>query len=151
MFSFKVNPRKDLLKDAHNVLHHAWKVYHYRRDVIDPVILETLEKSATKLQETLTDSDSSDKQLSAEKDVLEAALKNCGGRLYPVTFLSENVEVILVAAILAIGIRSFFFQPFKIPTNSMWPTYAGVNEIIYEDPERRRATSAPSPGARTVG
>ena len=34
--------------------------------------------------------------------------------------------MVLVAAILAIGVRSFFLQPFKIPTNSMYPTYAGM-------------------------
>ena len=135
MFSFKSRDRKNLLKDVHNVLHNAWKVYHYRRDVIDAALLEKLEKAAEKLQEALADKNADDKQLALDKDELEAILKKCGGRMYPITFLSENVEVILVAAILAIGIRSFFFQPFKIPTNSMWPTYAGINSVAYESPD----------------
>jgi len=40
--------------------------------------------------------------------------------------LRENVEVFLVAAIVAMGVRTFFFQPFKIPTGSMQPTLYGI-------------------------
>ena len=45
-------------------------------------------------------------------------------KLTPVTWEShwrENVEVILVAIVVAVGIRSYFLQPFKIPTGSMQP------------------------------
>ena len=39
---------------------------------------------------------------------------------------------LLVAAIVVIGIRSFFIQPFIIPTNSMYPTYNGMQPHLYE-------------------
>ena len=35
-----------------------------------------------------------------------------------------------MAAIVAGSIRSFFLQPFKIPTNSMWPTYNGMTAEV---------------------
>jgi signal peptidase I len=40
--------------------------------------------------------------------------------------LRENGESLLVALIVAMAIRTFFLQPFSIPTNSMWPNYRGI-------------------------
>ena len=45
---------------------------------------------------------------------------------YPHAAWRENVEVLLVALAVAMGIRTFFLQPFKIPTGSMQPTLYGV-------------------------
>ena len=41
--------------------------------------------------------------------------------------------MLLVAAIVILGIRSFFVQPFIIPTNSMYPSFYGMTPHIYED------------------
>ncbi len=38
----------------------------------------------------------------------------------------ENAEVALVAIALALGVRAYFLQPFKIPTHSMRPTLLGI-------------------------
>jgi signal peptidase I len=45
---------------------------------------------------------------------------------YPNAVWRENVEVLLVALAVAMAIRTFFLQPFKIPTGSMQPTLFGV-------------------------
>ena len=45
---------------------------------------------------------------------------------YPHPVWRENVEVLLVALAVAMAIRTFILQPFKIPTGSMQPTLFGV-------------------------
>lgn len=40
--------------------------------------------------------------------------------------LRENVEVMFVAIAAALALRAYFLQPFKIPTDSMFPTLYGV-------------------------
>ncbi len=56
---------------------------------------------------------------------------------YPNAAWRENVEVLLVALGVAMGIRTFFLQPFKIPTGSMQPTLFGVTSknLLLEDPD----------------
>jgi signal peptidase I len=54
---------------------------------------------------------------------------------YPNAAWRENVEVLLVALAVAMGIRTFFLQPFKIPTGSMQPTLFGVtSENLIAEP-----------------
>jgi len=50
----------------------------------------------------------------------------------PDAWISENVEVFLVAFIVALGIRTFILQPFTIPTSSMFPTLCGVMGVKTE-------------------
>ena len=52
---------------------------------------------------------------------------------YPNAGIRENVEVLLVALAVAMGIRTFFVQPFKIPTGSMQPTLFGVTTTNLRD------------------
>jgi len=46
----------------------------------------------------------------------------------------ENIEVLVVAVIVAMAVRTFFIQPFKIPTGSMQPTLYGIHPTENEAP-----------------
>ena len=109
----------------------ARKVYHYRRDVIPEARLTELETAVGDVENTLGAKDAEEKPLEAAMRRLDALLRKIGGKLYPKTFWSDNLEVALVATIIVIGVRTFFVQPFIIPTNSMYPTYSGMNAIVY--------------------
>ena len=69
---------------------------------------------------------------------LHEVLVRNGGKIYPLTTGCDYTEMVVMAAIVAGSIRSFFLQPFKIPTNSMWPTYNGMTAEV-------RAADEPAP------
>jgi signal peptidase I len=58
----------------------------------------------------------------------EAAAAAAGQLMPPRSFprWRENVEVLVVAISMAMACRTYFIQPFKIPTGSMQPTLYGV-------------------------
>lgn len=120
---------------AKELLHAAHKIYHYRRDVAAKKDLDELNDIVDELDKFCRDKETKSEQITSAMDQVDALLRKIGGKMYPKTFWNDNLEVALVAAIIVIGIRTFFFQPFIIPTNSMYPTYSGMNAVIYEDKE----------------
>lgn len=119
-------------RNAANWLRLADKVYHYRHDLLKDSELQDLVGARNQLQESLRrNEDASKLKLGVER--LEDVLRKHGGPYYRRSGWTENVEVLLVAAILAIGVRTYFVQPFKIPTNSMWPSYYGMTAEVYSE------------------
>ena len=119
-------------KTIKNLLVHARRVYRYRKDALSIKELGKLQSIIERLEQ-LSKTYKSAKQDSLMNEItcLDQDLKSLGGKIYPKTFWIDNVEMLIVAAIIVIGIRVFFFQPFIIPTNSMYPTYSGMKEVIY--------------------
>lgn len=139
MFGLFTSPDKQMLDNARNWLDAAKRVYNYRRDQMSDAELADLQKRTETLRAQVRDkADAGKLKLSIE--ALEPVLRKLGGRIYPHSALREWVEFFVVAAIFLIGSRQFFFQPFKIPTNSMWPTYNGMTPEVH-------ATPADEPGA----
>lgn len=117
----------------------ADKVDHFRRDVLHQKTLAELREKRSALAAVLKKKESTIGEISDAVEKLEVILRDVGGDFYPRNFISENVDMIVVAAIVAIGIRTFFLQPFKIPTNSMYPTYSGITAEVYfgdEEPSK---------------
>ncbi len=110
---------------AANWLDLAEKVSRYRSDRLTGAEAAELANCREDLRRALREhADAGRLKLAIE--ALEDVLRRVGGSVYPKTALSENVDFFLVAAIVILGIRTYFVQPFKIPTNSMWPTYYGM-------------------------
>ncbi|GAB1487609.1 hypothetical protein MASR2M8_00480 [Opitutaceae bacterium] len=109
----------------------AGRVYDYRRDRLTPAELGELNQKTEGLRRQLRDGDDASK-LKLGIEALEDVLRRTGGAVYPKSSLVENVEFFLVAAIVILGIRTYFVQPFKIPTNSMWPSYNGMTGEVFK-------------------
>jgi signal peptidase I len=65
----------------------------------------------------------------AEADALAEALSALLNRVSPVRPCSAwrgNFEVVVIALSVAMAFRAYFYQPFKIPTGSMYPTLSGI-------------------------
>jgi len=100
----------------------AQKAVNYRKDISRPEDLERLREKIDALKVALKQR-SSEKVRLAEKQLLAVI-----GKVQPPQDhqgIRENVELFVVAIVLALGIRAFYLQPFKIPTGSMQPTLNG--------------------------
>ncbi|MCF7686786.1 MAG: signal peptidase I [Cephaloticoccus sp.] len=125
MFGIFDSPERKMRANAIQWLELADKVWHYRRDCLSAAELTELQAQTQSLRR-LVHEKADRMKLKLAVESLEGNLRSLGGTHYPKSSLVENVEFFLVAAIVILGFRAFFIQPFKIPTNSMWPSYYGM-------------------------
>ncbi len=111
------------MKKALNLSKGVQKFVQYNRDLMPPEQLERVLALHSRYDLALRYRNRD------ETDALEKELiKSCEGAVpgYKSSAVKENIEVIVVAIVVALGIRAYFLQPFKIPTASMQPTLNGI-------------------------
>ncbi len=102
---------------------------HYRRllaaqrDLLSPQAIAPVQLKLDELSATIKEGHTG--RINIKVEELQFAAEKWL-KPYPHAAWRENVEVLLVALAVAMGIRTFFLQPFKIPTGSMQPTLFGV-------------------------
>jgi signal peptidase I len=115
------------LREACALRKHVQRLLNAQRDLMTPAANQLVQGALQGLQSAINDHVKK-QELRKQMDALE---KVAGKwlRPYPHAAWRENVEVLLVALAVAMGIRTFFLQPFKIPTGSMQPTLYGVTSL----------------------
>jgi signal peptidase I len=121
------------VRQASAMRNHVLKLLNHQRDILTPQAVDALEVALQELRNAIAQH--ADKAaLEKQMESLEKAA-NKWIKPYPNAAWRENVEVLLVALAVAMGIRTFFLQPFKIPTGSMQPTLFGVTSAdLLHDP-----------------
>jgi signal peptidase I len=112
------------VRQAYDVCDFVRKRINEQKDILKPEHRKALETAVADLKTAALDKKSND-EIQRHLDNVE---KVAGNYLipYPAAGWRENFEVLLVAIAVAMAIRTFFLQPFKIPTGSMQPTLYGV-------------------------
>ena len=120
-------------KGAKELLRIGLKVWLYRNDKLAPIEERALKIANDGLHQMLKAKRTPARELEKKARILDEALRKSGSHYYHKKNWVENVEMLLVAAIVILGIRSFFIQPFIIPTNSMYPSFYGMTPRIYDN------------------
>ena len=118
---FLLTPR--YLKEGKQYRHALKRLIHYKEDILAAKDLQKLRDLLVKMDEAIKSR--TKERVQATRDEIEKTV----GKIVPPQKDSgwrENVEVFVVAIVIAAGVRAYFLQPFKIPTGSMQPTLYGI-------------------------
>ena len=112
------------VRQATDLCKHVRRLLRAQRDVMPPQAVEAVNAALKQTRAALRD-EAEDAALNKQMAQLEEASRKWI-KPYPNAEWRENIEVFLVAIVVAMAIRTFFLQPFKIPTGSMEPTLFGI-------------------------
>lgn len=103
----------------------------YKRDILPPAKLEEIAGLRSDLEAAMKARDK--EKLTALNEQINTVCQNSLPNQVR-SEIAENIEVFFVAIVIALGIRAYIAQPFKIPTGSMQPTLNGLIVETREEP-----------------
>jgi len=112
------------VREAVAMRKHVQRLMNAQNDLLKPEAVTAVRAKVAELNAVIAAGENTGK-IRIKTEELEFAA-NKWLKPYPHPVWRENVEVLLVAIAVAMAIRTFFLQPFKIPTGSMQPTLFGV-------------------------
>jgi signal peptidase I len=112
------------VRQATDMVKHVQKLLNAQRDVLSPQAAAAVGAAVRETQAAIAANADNAALVKQMGKLEEAAGKWI--KPYPNAEWRENIEVFLVAIVVAMAIRTFFLQPFKIPTGSMEPTLFGI-------------------------
>jgi signal peptidase I len=115
------------VREACALRKHVEHLLSAQRDILAPAAVSAITLAMNQLRDTIAAGENTGK-IRLKMDELDFAA-NKWLKPFPHAMWRENVEVLLVAMAVAMAIRTFFLQPFKIPTGSMQPTLYGVTSV----------------------
>jgi signal peptidase I len=110
--------------EAQHLVKGARKFVDYKRDLLKPEQVEEIESRRKDLLDAIKTKDLN--KVNEASKQLRAVCENSLPQEPPLGWLEENVEVMFVAIVIALGLRAYYLQPFRIPTGSMQPTLNGI-------------------------
>jgi len=115
--------RRKYRKLTKHLLHEAHHARHMREDIAPIGTLNALADAEKKVAMAWQGGGSEEVEGALEH------LVECTRHVLPTkphAWWRENLEILVVALAVAMGFRTYFVQPFKIPTGSMQPTLYGI-------------------------
>ena len=111
-------------KEALHLVKGGRKFINYKRDLLKPERVAEIESRRTDLLAAIKSKDLA--RVNEASKQIRAVCENSLPQEKPLGWLEENVEVMFVAIVIALGLRAYYLQPFRIPTGSMQPTLNGI-------------------------
>ena len=111
-------------KNAKILVKGARKFVDYKRDLLTPERVAEIDSRRKDLILAIRERDRAKVEEASKQ--LRATCENSLPREKPQSWFEENVEVMFVAIVIALGLRAYYLQPFRIPTGSMQPTLNGI-------------------------